>query len=89
LHRPLHTLTHTYFFINMCKKTINEFVKEMKEQFGSDIEMKVIAPDGSVYRQTPGYLTDEQLAKSEKLLKSKCSGNGKEWKRNDYSKKQY
>jgi hypothetical protein len=87
LHRPLHTPAHTYFLIIMTKKTINEFVKEMKEQFGKDIEMKITAPDGSVYRQTPGYLTDEQLAKSEKLLKSKFSGNGKEWKKNGYSKK--
>jgi phosphoribosylformimino-5-aminoimidazole carboxamide ribonucleotide (ProFAR) isomerase len=55
------------------EKTINEFVKEMKEQFGNDIEMKVTAPDGTVFKQTTGWLTDEQLAKSEKERKAKLA----------------
>lgn len=59
----------------MSNKTINQFVKEMKEQFGENIEMKITAPDGSVFRQTKGWLTDEQLSRSEKLLKLKSNGN--------------
>jgi hypothetical protein len=71
----------------MSNKTINEFVKEMKEQFGDGIEMQVIAPDGSIFRQTPGWLSDEQLAKQEKLLKSKLTGNGIDRNSYGYSKK--
>ncbi len=54
------------------KKSINEFVKEMREVFGDDqLEICVWGPDGKIFSQTKNWLTDEQLIKREKIAKLK------------------